>query len=106
MSEYDQRQYRLMHQALERFQEGKASLSDLIASLDALLNVLESTEESWKDAFRYEWGTLETEYAISLDRGETALPPESINLVRQAVANMQALLQERIASDESAMSES
>ncbi|MBX9681576.1 MAG: hypothetical protein K2X38_22705 [Gemmataceae bacterium] len=106
MSDYDQRQYRLMLQQLERFEQGKATLSDLIASLDALLSVLESTEENWKEAFRYEWGTLETEYAISLDRGEPVLPSESMSLVHQAVANMEALLRDRVSADESALHES
>ena len=106
MSDYDQRQYRLMLQAVERFEHGKATLSELVASLEALLTVLEATEESWKDTFRYEWGTLETEYAISLDRGELVLPPESMDLVHQAVANIRRFLQERISSDETAFSES
>ncbi len=103
--EYDQRQYRLMADQLQRFEEGQLGLVSLIGSLKSLLSVLEATDEAWKDDFRSEWGTLEVAYAMMLDqKGDGLVPNEQAALndlanradIRQAVRNMQRLVQERI----------
>ena len=103
--EYDQRQYGLMNDQLMLFEEGKLGLASLIKSIKALLSVLEETDEAWIDKIRGEWGTLETVYAVALDRKEQGLAPDAqttINdptqraLISEAVQNMRRLVQERI----------
>ncbi|MDW8224032.1 MAG: hypothetical protein RMJ82_13900, partial [Gemmatales bacterium] len=71
----------------------------LISSLDALLGLLERTDQEWRDAFRYEWGTLETMYAIALDRGVTQLSSENRALSDEAIQNMRRLLADRITTE-------
>jgi hypothetical protein len=108
--EYDIRQYRLMADQLQRFAEGKLDLASLVGSLKALLSVLEATDETWKDDFRSEWGTLETVYALALDRKERGLDsdvqtaidgPSDQALISEAVQNMLRLVEDRLGSDRS-----
>ena len=81
MSEHDQRLYRTMVEHLDQYDRGVIGLDQLIPSLDALLCILEGTDQAWRDAFRYEWGTLEMVHAIALDRGVTQLSPENQALI-------------------------
>ncbi len=99
MNGHDQRLYRTMAEHLDQYDGGAIGLDHLISSLDALLAVLEGTDQAWRDAFRYEWGTLETVYAIALDRGVTQLYPENQALIDEAIKNMRRLLAERITAE-------
>ncbi len=103
--QYDRRQYRSMADQLRKFEEGKLDLASLIASLKALLNVLEAADDSWKDDFRSEWGTLEVAHAVALFRKEEGIAPDyntTINdpsnraLVNEAVHKLGALLASQI----------
>lgn len=99
MNGHDQRLYRTMAENLDQYEGGAIGLDHLISSLDALLGVLEGMDQEWWDAFRYEWGTLETVYAIALDRGVTQLSPENQALIDEAIKNMRRLLADRITSE-------
>ena len=100
--EYDGRQHQLMTTQLQQYEEGKLGLALLIANLKALLGALESPDESWRDSFRSEWGTLEAVYAMALFRKEQSLVPDvqtTINdpsnraLIDEAIRNMRRLLE-------------
>jgi hypothetical protein len=99
MNGHDQRLYRTMAEQLDQYGGRTIGLDHLIGGLDALLALLEGTDQSWRDAFRYEWGTLETVYAIALDRGVTQLSPENQALIDEAIKNMRRLLAERITAE-------
>ena len=96
VSEYDQRQYQFMANLLDGFEKHLLSLSRLINDLEGLLEVLQSPEETWKEAFRNEWGTLEVVYAVALDRGENVLSPEGTKVVAEAIKNMNQLLKQQL----------
>ena len=104
-TEYDQRQHALMNDQLILFEEGKLGLASLIKSIKGLLSVLEETDEAWIDKVRDEWGTLETAYAVALDRKEQGLATDAQTtfndpiqqaLINDAVQNLRRLVQERI----------
>jgi hypothetical protein len=92
MSEYDQRQYRLMKQCIEGFENGNLNLRVLINSLRSLLDVLQEARQEWKTSFRSEWWILEEVYAVASDRGQTHLDQEGQNLVYEAIDKMKQLL--------------
>jgi len=92
MSDYDNRQYRLMMQRIEEFEKSKIGLQRLIADLDALLCSLQKADETWRSSFQKEWGVLEEVYAIALDKGSEKLPTEHWDLIDNALGNMKRLL--------------
>jgi hypothetical protein len=106
-AKHNRRQYLLIADRLRQFEEGGSDLQALVSGLDALLSVLESPGEAWAEAFRSEWGTLETVYAVALDRKEQGLAPDTkttINdpsnraLVTSSVQRMMQLVQDRLGS--------
>jgi hypothetical protein len=99
MNGHDQRLYRTMAEHLDQYEGGVIALDQLIQGLDALLGVLEGTGQAWRDAFRYEWGTLEMVHAIALDRGVTQLSPENQALIDEAIKNMRRLLAESVRAE-------
>jgi hypothetical protein len=101
--EYDQRQFRLMHDQLILFEKGKLDLASLIKGIKGLLSVLEEVDESWIDKIRREWGILETVYAVAVQRKEQNLAQDTqttINdpvyrsLINEATQNMRQLVQD------------
>lgn len=93
--EYDKRQYALMADHLNRFDEGVIDLSTLIAGLDTLLECLEAADRTWKDEFRIQWGKLEEVYAVALERRESVLDYNSKKLVTNAIKDLRRLLADR-----------
>lgn len=91
MSEYDQRQYRLMLDRLNGFERGIIGIGKLIDDLYALVNVLESAPDSWKRYFLQEWGDLEITRAGALDREQKKFQEHEIQIIRDAVAKMKLL---------------
>lgn len=102
MNGHDQRVCRTMAEHLDQFEGGVVGLDHLISSLDALLAVLEEMGQPWRDAFRFEWGTLEMVHAIALDRGATQLSGENQTLIREAIKNMRRLLADCVAGETAA----
>ena len=91
-SEYDQRQYQLMAKSVQQFKEGELDIYNLISIIEALLDVLQMADEKWKDDVRNEWWTLEQVYAVAVHKGQTTLSPEDIDLVLEAVENIDTLV--------------
>ncbi len=103
MNEHHLRQLRLMRDLLQQYDSSKinlSSLSNLIGGLDTLLALLETADEEWKRAFRRQWGILEIEYAVALDREQTALSSDGIARISRAVEEMRRLLAEHVEGDE------
>ncbi len=103
-SDYDRRQYRLMIEQIDLFNEGKMALSSLVPGLNGLVSALEIPEPSWKAAFINEWGILEIVYAMALDRlnngstdgcGEIHLTADELDLVQKSVKNLQRIILSR-----------
>ena len=69
-AEYDQRQYRLMADQLQGYEEGKLNLASLVSRLEALLSALEAPDKVWKNDFWSIRACLETVYAVAFDRKE------------------------------------
>lgn len=59
INEYDLKQIILIEKKIFMFEKNKLDLFELICDLGGLLNALESTSESWKDAFQAEVNALE-----------------------------------------------
>lgn len=96
MSEYDQRQYRLMLDRITAFERGAVSLDKLVVDLEGLLNALEVAEHSWKETFRHYWGTLETGRAFALSEGISNFSAEASRALRDAAAHLKLLVLEKI----------
>jgi len=96
MSEYDQRQYHLMLEKIRSFEQGDIRLDSLVTDLDGLLNVLEESDLSWKEAFQHEWGKLEDEQANALFRNTKQLDKEAIRRLSVATAQLRSLVQQKI----------
>jgi hypothetical protein len=91
MTQYDQRQYKRMEEAMRAYQNGSIALDALISTLETLLDCLQQQEESWTTEFRKHWGVLEEVHAVALDRGKE-LETEDLRLVDECVQNIKRLL--------------
>jgi hypothetical protein len=109
-AEYNLRQVRLAEQAVSHYLASNrrvANLGDLVHTLDGLKAVLELPDEEWQDRLEDPYLTLETEYALHLDRKEKELEPESARRIEDAVGTLQGLVAsasetlEQIATDNS-----
>jgi hypothetical protein len=96
MSEYNERQYRLMLTQLRRFEEGQTKLDALVDGLEGLLNSLEDISTSWKQAFLREWGKLEDERAYALFKNLQVLDQETSQRLRLAASRLELLVLEKI----------
>ena len=95
MSEYDQRQYKLMLERLITFERGAVPLDRLAIDLEGLLNTLEVVEHSWRQTFRHYWGTLETGRAVASE-GTTNFSAEAIRVLGDAAAHLKLMVLEKI----------
>ena len=95
-SEYDQRQYQLMAKSVQQFKEGELDIYNLIRIIEGLLDVLQIPDEKWKDDVRNEWWTLEQVYAVAVDKGQKTLSAEDIDLVNEAVENIEILVKPQL----------
>jgi hypothetical protein len=99
MSDYDQRQYRLMLEMLTAFEQGTIdlhTLGPLIDNLEGLLNVLQSAGPSWKDRFLQDWGVLEDTRGFAIFKGAAVFNDETTGLLRASIAKLKLLALEQI----------
>ncbi len=96
MSEYDQRQYRLMLDRLNAFESGLIPMDVLVRDLEGLLNALEGAEASWKQTFLSYWGKIEDAHAVALFRGSVHLDEQATKRVRAAADNLKLMVLEKI----------
>jgi len=96
MSEYDQRQYRLMLERLDAFERGHTTIDRLIADLEGLLNVLEKPDADWKQSFLRYWGHIEDARAVALDRQATTLNEQEAKVALDAARRLKLLVLEQI----------
>jgi hypothetical protein len=96
MSEFDQRQYRLMLDGLNAFEAGSLSVDKLIADLEGLANVLQQKDENWTQTFFRHWGHLEEAWAVALDRGATTLDEQEAKVALSASRKLKSIVLERI----------
>ncbi len=94
MNTQDQKQYQLMKNYIEQYENGSLKLDRLINLLDALIEVLETPQPDWKENFRSEWWTLEQIYSLELETGNQSLEIESQNLIKDTIFNLKSLLKE------------
>ncbi len=92
MNEYDQRQYRLMLDAIENIELNTKSLDRVIFTLEALLAVLTDPEVTWVESFRTELGDLEQVYTHNLQEGNKALDAQGRVWSITALENLRALI--------------
>jgi len=96
MSEFDQRQYRLIVDQLKRFTSKEIDLGTVVDNLEGLLNAIERVDEGWKDAFLSQWGKLEDARAFALYKGLNELDSATAERVQDAVAQLKLMALERI----------
>jgi hypothetical protein len=70
IEEFDQRQLYMMAASIRAFEAGKLQLSGLISNLEGLLGWLNVEDPNWREPFRAALETIETIYAVALDRTE------------------------------------
>lgn len=92
MNEYNLRQLHVMLDKIQRFETGKIPFGVLIEDLDALLDVMENPDNDWKEEFHSNWFTLETYYALALNRNISPFTldtdghiPEAIDILTSMV---------------------
>lgn len=85
---FNQRQYRLMLQMLNDYENEQMSLSSLIAGLEGLLGFLEGVSESWRQRFLQLWGVLEDIYSIRVDEGRSKLTDEETQVILQTISDL------------------
>lgn len=99
ISEYDLRQFNLMVDFINEYENGLpnlASLGKLVSDLEALQSALENASESFYQAFRALWGELETTYAVMLDEERTLPNKIDESLINDAIAKLKVLINSRL----------
>lgn len=101
ISEYDERQLRLMHKNLVAFEKKQIELNSLVGSLEFLFNALEAIDEEWEDTFLKEVTTLETVNALKIikDSGEEVreLAKNKMEiLISQSIGNLRELIEKEL----------
>ena len=94
-ADYNLRQLKLAKSALADYLASErrvGDLGDLGATVDGLNAALESPDEQWRDQLEDHLLTLESAYAVHLDRGARELEPEAARRVEEAVAALQRLI--------------
>jgi hypothetical protein len=94
MSEYDQRQYRLMLGVLERFAQNKESLQSATGSLGILADVLEENDDAWQRLFGSFWNKMEIENAQAIAHG--MVTDEALRHAHEAAAKLKELVLQKI----------
>ena len=100
MSSYDNRQYKLMLERINAFENKKLALKQLIADLEGLLYALQDAPKGWKSSFYEEWAVLEDVYAGVLDEGLKKIPEDSQKLIDGAVGNLKHLVTQNASYDD------
>ena len=96
MNEYEKRQYTLMNDFLEAFEQKTIGIKTLIDSLRGLINTLDDADDAWKTDFSKSWWILEKTYSIASYRKESKIPDASLDEISQAVNRMKQLLSARL----------
>src|SRR4051812_47150635 len=89
----NQRQFRLMLDAVGRYERGEIGLGRLVSDLESLLDALDNLSEEWRDSFLGEWGDLEQVHAVALDRSENQLNDQESRLVGDSLKAIRAMVQ-------------
>jgi len=92
MSEYDQRQYKMMLERINAFANGQIDLHKLTDDLDGLLNVLEKVNADWRQNFLHYWGKLEDARAVALERTNVVVDNDAVNRVSLAISQLRQLV--------------
>lgn len=97
ISEYDERQLRLMYDKLVYFQKNQIALSSLVNGLESLLHVLEKVENAWEEKFLRELSTLETINSMEIlrdsDEEVVVLKKEKKEaLINNSIANLESII--------------
>lgn len=101
MSEYDQRQYRLMLHELKQFENGEIHLDTLVDDLESLLAMLQQAEPGWKDEFLESWAYLDDERAIALDEGVISFDEATSERLLAKVVELRRLILVQIGGSQS-----
>lgn len=91
VSEYDKRQLKLMLEMIDFFEKDSLSLSEIINNLSALVDVLESIDEDWKDKYRQWWWDLEQVYAVALD-SDLPLDENDKKIISNALSKIRSMV--------------
>jgi len=92
VSDHDRRQLALIDYFVAGFERGDVSISDLVASIDALLDHLEDVEKSVLTQLSEAWEELEIGYAMGLDQRDPILYAPDQPEMRQACASLRGLV--------------
>ena len=91
-SDFDLRQLQQMRLLVVRVQEGQLPLHQFITDQWALLEMLESVQSDWKDAYLSEVNSIEDIYASMLEQGRKSLDSNEKKSVDRAIGEMLTLL--------------
>jgi hypothetical protein len=96
ISEYDDRQLRLMLSSISEYEAGKIALGHLVSNLEALQLTLEGQDLEFKAKFEPLWGKLEDTYAMMLYEERTAINDIDHQLITESLAELKPLISSRL----------
>lgn len=85
---FDKRQLNIMLQKIHAFSKGTLGFPDLIYDLEALLNILVSQEQCWKDVFIGYWWDLEQVYAVNIYNNKQTLDNRDQQIVNDSLNSL------------------
>ena len=94
-ADYNLRQLKLAQSGVDTYLTSERRVGDLgnlVGTLDGLNAALESPDEEWRDQFEDGLLTLESAYAVHLDRGARELDPASALRVAEAIRTLRSIV--------------
>jgi len=99
ISDYDERQYRLMLERLEAFLAGHVSMDKILADLEGLLSALEQPGEEWRRTFQEDVNELDIIWGVALDHGRTRLTEPEAKSAFESAERLKKLVLDKIGSN-------
>lgn len=101
ISEFDERQLKLMRKVLISFEKKQIELSALVGCLEFLLSALESVDEDWEERFINEITTLETINDLEIIEDSKGGVPviegdEQGKLINESVFNLKEIIESEL----------
>lgn len=96
INNYDERQLNLMLNKIDAFINNKLEIEHLLNDLEALLKVLETIDNSWRENFYREWLNIEEMYSYALSENRNVFYDDEQKIILDSITNMKKLIFSKI----------
>ncbi len=93
VNDFDQRQLNQMRIQIELVQKRQVGISKFVSDQWALVEMLQSIEQKWKNEYFSLVNIIEDLYATSLDKGKQQIDENDVQIIDETLKKMLSLLE-------------